>query len=122
MTMTRANWIRLAIIVVLVLVALFAIRLHVAASQGVTQDSGGNATSGRRLAEAWCTECHAIDARAAQRGKTGPAFTEIANRPSVTVLSLNTFLRSVHRTMPNFIIERGDADDLVAYILSLKQK
>jgi cytochrome c2 len=120
--MSRASWIRFAIIAILVLAVLLAIRLHVAASQGVTQDTGGNASSGRRLAEAWCTECHAIDARAAQRSRTGPAFTEVANRPSTTALSLNTFLRSVHRTMPNFIIERGDADDLVAYILSLKRR
>jgi hypothetical protein len=32
------------------------------------------------------------------------------------------FLRSNHETMPNLIVARGEADDLVAYILSLKHR
>ena len=48
----------------------------------------------------------------------GPA----PNRRGTTELSLKTFLRSDHKTMPNFIIEPYDADVLVAYILSLRRR
>ena len=49
-------------------------------------------------------------------------FSAIANRRGTTELSLKTFLRSDHKTMPNFIIEPYDADVLVAYILSLRRR
>jgi hypothetical protein len=42
--------------------------------------------------------------------------------PSTTGLSLNVFLHSNHRNMPNIIIESEESNDLIAYILSLKQK
>jgi mono/diheme cytochrome c family protein len=112
----------IVLLVLIVIIVLFGIRLHVAASQTVRPDSGGDATAGQRLAEAWCTECHSIGWKAARSRTDAPNLTDVANRPSTTALSLNTFLRSSHKTMPNFIVERGEADDIVAYVLSLKQK
>jgi len=48
---------------------------------------------------------------------------DIANRPSTAALSLKEFLRSPHKgRMPNFLLSRADTDDVIAYILSLKQK
>ena len=41
MTMSRANWIRIVLIAILVLTVLFVIRLHVAAGQVSTQDLSG---------------------------------------------------------------------------------
>ena len=41
--------------------------------------------------------------------------------PSTTALSLKVFLRSNHNEMPNLIIPDSETDDLIAYILSLKQ-
>jgi len=41
--------------------------------------------------------------------------------PSTTALSLKVFLRSSHNKMPNLIISDPDTDDLIAYILSLKE-
>ena len=49
-------------------------------------------------------------------------FAEIANVPSTTELSLKVFLRSSHKSMPNFILQPAEADDIVAYILSLRRK
>ncbi len=121
MTMSRTNWIRLILVAILILIALFAIRLRVAAAQGLTPDLSGDPAAGHRLAAAWCSECHAIEGTA-RRGRTGATFTAIAKRHGTTALSLNAFLRSNHNQMPNFIIARGDADDIVAYILSLKRK
>jgi mono/diheme cytochrome c family protein len=121
MKMSRAAWIHVFLSVSLAFAALFFIRMHYA--DGDTLPSG-SASDGRHLAEAWCKECHAIEATTA--GTTGaanaaPAFTAIANQPSTTELSLKVFLRSSHRSMPNLVIAPDQADDLVNYILSLKR-
>ncbi len=80
----------------------------------------GDVAQGLRLAQAWCEECHAVGAKTVGPGRAGPDFRDIANRAKTTALSLNVFLRSNHDNMPNFIIPRGETDDIVAYILSLK--
>jgi hypothetical protein len=58
--------------------------------------------------------------RASQRG---PArFDDIANLASTTALSLKVLLRSNHKQMPNLILSDAEADDVIAFILSRKQK
>ena len=91
----------------------------IAAAQ-VATDQHGNVETGRELAQAWCSECHAIGPKVTEGNRPGPNFIDIANRASTTALSLNVFLRSNHETMPNLIVARGEGDDLIAYILSLK--
>jgi len=46
---------------------------------------------------------------------------DVANMPSTTALSLRVFLRSNHNAMPNLIIPDSETDDLIAYILNLRQ-
>jgi cytochrome c len=83
-----------------------------------------DAAAGRRLAQRWCSECHQMD------GKPGrveshieaPNFVEISKEPSITPLSLRVFFQSNHWSMPNLHISATEADNLVAYILNLKQK
>ena len=87
----------------------------------VAQDLG-DAAAGRRLAEAWCTDCHAIGPKTVPGNRPGPDFAAVANRASTTPLSLNVFLRSNHDNMPNFILTRSQADDIVAYILTLAER
>lgn len=120
--MSRVNWIRVLLVAILVLIALVAIRLHVAGGQAGAQGVPGDAAPGRRLAEGLCSDCHAVSAKAVPALRNAPDFVAVAQLPSTTTLSLNAFLRSNHRAMPNFIISRRDADDIVAYILSLKRK
>jgi hypothetical protein len=38
-----------------------------------------------------------------------------------TTLSSRVFLRSSHKEMPNLIISNSETDDLIAYIINLKQ-
>ena len=98
-----------------------AVLLAVFAGGGIAiAQSIGDPAAGRRLAEAWCTECHAIGPKTVEGSTRAPDFAEVAKRPSTTALSLNVFLRSNHENMPNFILKRGEADDIVAYILTLK--
>ena len=51
-----------------------------------------------------------------------PSFQSVADLPSTTGLSLNVFLHSNHKNMPNLILSRADSHDVIAYILSLKQQ
>ncbi len=92
------------------------------ASPATAAAQAGNVETGRELAQAWCSECHAIGPNVTKGLRPGPNFVDIANRASTTALALNVFLRSNHETMPNIIVARGEGDDLVAYILSLKEK
>ena len=80
---------------------------------------GGNPLIGRQTATALCAPCHQIGGT--HRDDDPPSFVDIANMPSTTALSLMVFLRSNHQAMPNLIISDSDTDDLIAYILALKQ-
>jgi hypothetical protein len=51
-----------------------------------------------------------------------PSFQSIADLPSTTGISLNVFLHSNHRKMPDFRVSSAEANDLIAYILSLKKQ
>ncbi|WOJ90227.1 cytochrome c [Methylocapsa polymorpha] len=86
------------------------------------QDSPGDVASGRRIAETWCAACHQIDSQGSGANRDAPSFPQVANLPSTTALALNVFLRSSHDNMPNFQLTRQEADDVIAYILSLKEQ
>jgi mono/diheme cytochrome c family protein len=116
--MSRSTWIYVAPAAVIALVALFLIRPHDARGAILPQDS---TAAGHRLAEAWCKECHAIEAKPTRHATAAPDFADIASRPSTTALSLKVFLRTNHPSMPNIVIAPDQADDLVNYILSLKR-
>ena len=116
--MSRRAWIHVTLAVIIALVALFFIRLHNAS--GATQISD-SAAAGHRLADAWCKECHAIEAATPGSANVAPDFLKIANQPSTTALALKVFLQTSHRSMPDLIIAPDQADDLVNYILSLKR-
>jgi cytochrome c len=80
-----------------------------------------DARRGRALAERWCSECHEVAPGAPARDPAAPDFPAIAAEPSATAYALRVFLRTPHETMPNLLLGRRDIDDLVSYILSLKQ-
>jgi mono/diheme cytochrome c family protein len=117
--MLRSKWFHIALVVILALIVLFIIRMHVAAAQVAPLGSKGNAESGHLSAQAWCTECHSVEPETAGTGKFAPDFTVIAKRRSARWL--NAFLQSKHTLMPDFVLNRREADDIVAYFLSLKR-
>ena len=80
----------------------------------------GDVEAGRALAKAWCSECHIIEP--GQTGIFQADFREVANLPSTTALSLRAFLQSNHKEMPDFSLKPAEADDIIAYILSLKNR
>jgi mono/diheme cytochrome c family protein len=82
------------------------------------QSAEGNPLIGRQIAATLCVPCHQIDET---RRDGSPSFVDVARMPSTTALSLKVFLRSNHKDMPNLIIPEAQTDDLIAYILSLKE-
>ncbi|NPU67875.1 cytochrome c [Bradyrhizobium sp. 83012] len=115
----RNTWLHIGAALLLALVAMLLIRLHYANGATPAADS---VQAGRRLAEAWCSPCHAIDANGARsQTTTAPDFVAVANMPSTTELALKVFLQSSHPTMPNVILTAEQRGDLVNYILSLKR-
>jgi len=116
--MARATWLHIMIAVAAALAVLLFVRPHRANGAPLPSDS---ATAGHRLAEAWCKNCHAIEAATAGARGRGPDFVAIANRASTTALSLKVFMKTSHHRMPNLIITPSQADDLTNYILSLKR-
>jgi mono/diheme cytochrome c family protein len=81
----------------------------------------GNAAEGQRFAEMWCSGCHPIALRAARTGGIAPDFRTIADRPETNAQTLKAFLDSNHPLMPNFQLAPDEANDVIAYILSLKR-
>ena len=116
------RWMMLPYIVAVAILAA-ALPLH-------AQPLDGNPASGRQIATKLCSSCHHVlpmlfpdrgDTPSPDRGDP-PSFQSIANLPSTTGLSLNVFLHSNHKNMPNLILSHADSDDLIAYIVSLKQQ
>jgi mono/diheme cytochrome c family protein len=83
------------------------------------QSVAQNIENGRRLAERWCTQCHAINpGAAALKGVT--SFASVAMKKNVTAEMVASFLLLPHATMPNFPLSRDDARDIAAFILETK--
>jgi mono/diheme cytochrome c family protein len=80
----------------------------------------GNVEEGRLLAKSDCAQCHGVDKKAYSSNPAAPAFDDIANITGMTGRALIVALRTSHRSMPNLVVKDQDADNLVAYILSLK--
>jgi mono/diheme cytochrome c family protein len=88
----------------------------------LAQPSDGDPAAGRQLATTLCSSCHRVLPMTLSDKADPPSFQSIADLPSTTGISLNVFLHSNHRNMPNFMISSADSNDLIAYILSLKRK
>ncbi len=87
----------------------------------VHADNIGDAKLGLAYAQANCAGCHAIlHGEPDSPNPDSPAFKAVADTPGITRTALSVFLQSPHPTMPNLIIPRQDADNLISYILSLK--
>ena len=90
------------------------------AATAAAQTMNGDAKKGQELAQNWCSDCHAVDAQHAEAHNGAPSFLSIAQMPSATSISLHVFLQTPHERMPNFQLTKTQIDDVVAYILSLK--
>jgi len=108
---------RILVVVAFCLGALLLLRGQAASGAVLDQDA---ASRGHVLAQALCSECHAVEKFTIPMLSAAPAFVAIASQRSTTPLAIKVFLQSSHEPMPNFILKRQDIDDLAAYILSLR--
>jgi cytochrome c len=103
----------------LMLVVLLAI--PASAAMAATDDIG-DPVNGRKIATAWCSNCHAL-AGSKQATATGaPSFSAIAADRAITPLSLRAFLQTPHQRMPDLHLSNGEMDDLISYILAARTK
>jgi len=96
--------------------------LAMSTALAAAQDVRGDSRNGRHLAEHWCGPCHRMSTTDVPGRPGVAAFEEVARLPSTTALSLRAFLYSSHADMPNIQLSPSDADDLIAFILSLRTK
>jgi mono/diheme cytochrome c family protein len=79
-----------------------------------------DALNGKRLAEQWCAACHVISVTQREANADAPPFEDIAKRPNFSEPGLVTFLLDPHSKMPNMSLTRIEANDIVAYIATLR--
>lgn len=91
----------------------------------VTQDTTapGTARAGLAFALDNCRPCHVVaPTSAAVRFANAPEFMAIANDARTTPLGLTVWLTNPHPTMPTLVLSPQEARDVIAYILSLREK
>ena len=81
----------------------------------------GDPQSGLEYAKEVCANCHGIS-NAQSPVPEATAFTEIANETGMSAKALLVWMQTLHPTMPNITLEREDLIDVIAYILSHKDK
>jgi mono/diheme cytochrome c family protein len=79
-----------------------------------------DALNGKRLAELWCAVCHVVTGNQRQANADAPPFEEIAKRPNFSEPGLVTFLLDPHAKMPNMNLTRIEANDIAAYVGTLR--
>ncbi len=92
----------------------------------------GNSEAGRTFALLACTGCHVVvpdqPFKPIYSGSSQPpAFKQIANRPNITAASLQHYLETLpavpeNSHMPNLGLSSEDLRNVVAFILSLRDK
>jgi mono/diheme cytochrome c family protein len=98
------------------------IALSIALAPSAHAQGGGDAKSGLDYAEAVCAECHAVEkGQRVSPHERAPAFELVANARGMTATALRVWFQSPHPSMPNLTLREKTADDVVAYIMSLKQ-
>ena len=74
---------------------------------------------GRALAQRWCAACHIVSAGQKEASADAPPFATIAHM-SISAQALSYFLLDPHPKMPTLPLSRAAADDIAAYIKSLR--
>ena len=77
---------------------------------------------GLAFAQASCGGCHAVERYGASPNPNAPAFAGIVNQPGLTAETLSSWLRDAHNYPEEmeFYLEGPEVDDLVAYMLTLR--
>lgn len=82
----------------------------------------GDPVAGRRLATAWCANCHAFPGSQRATVTGAPSFSAIAANSAMTRMALHAFLQTPHERMPDLHLSNDEMDDLIAFILASRHK
>jgi mono/diheme cytochrome c family protein len=75
---------------------------------------------GKRIAQSRCAPCHMVVSMQRQELSNSPPFDQIAKRNDLDPAVLAFLILSPHPRM-NMTLSREEADDLAAYIISLRR-
>lgn len=76
---------------------------------------------GLALAKRWCAACHLVSADQQQANADAPPFATIARSRHFNAQALAYFLLDPHPKMPDLPLSRYAANDIAAYISSLRK-
>jgi mono/diheme cytochrome c family protein len=99
------------------LVALIAVMAVALARGGI---AASNVPEGKRIAELWCSGCHAVG-REARPGDTAPSFAKLANSILLSESYLDAWIRNPRPPMHKFKLTGDMVSYLVSYLRSLKK-
>lgn len=88
---------------------------------GTVACCAADAEHGRDLAKRWCASCHVVSPDQARASADVPPFATIARRPNFDARRLAYFLLDPHPKMPDLPLGRAAAEDIAAYIETLRQ-
>jgi mono/diheme cytochrome c family protein len=94
--------------------------LLIATDLGSHDALAADADKGKQIAQSRCAPCHIVVPGQRQELANSPPFDEIAKRHEVDAGMLAFSILSPHPRM-NMTISREEAEDLAAYIVSLRK-
>jgi cytochrome c len=100
--------------------ALLSFCLLLASEFGARSASAANANNGRRIAQARCSPCHIVVPNQRQELAKSPPFEDIARQNGFNAEMLAYLILAPHPRM-NLTFTREEAEDLAAYIASLRK-
>jgi len=81
----------------------------------------GDPKDGLIYAKQVCAECHVVGPEGGLSNITdAKSFKSIANRPGLSAVAIGAWMQSNHETMPHIVPAPHDLNDVIAYIVSLK--
>lgn len=104
-----------------------SVALLIAAGIGAcvhSEGRGGDAKAGRETASLLCAECHDTSGSQKSQNPPGnaPPFILLAQSPEKTRQSLRRFLAFPHGRMGKLNLAPSEAENLVSYIVSLRDR
>ena len=76
---------------------------------------------GMELSKRWCSSCHLVAPDQQRAHADAPPFATIAKVPDFDAKILAYFVLAPHPKMPDMSLSRSEADDIAAYIATLKR-
>src|SRR5689334_20794395 len=82
-----------------------------------------DARAGQEFARVHCSGCHDVEGLpSTSPNPAAPTFASVAQTSGMNGRALAAWLDTSHPTMPNFVLDAQDRDNVIAYIMSLQPR